>query len=57
MSDIDLQYTHIRGTDNKVADILSRWQGTLEQIEWLYSQVDQPIWLEVSLGMLELDPE
>ena len=24
MSDIDLQYTHIRGTDNKVADTLSR---------------------------------
>ena len=26
-SDIDLQYTHIRGLDNKIADVLSRWQG------------------------------
>ena len=39
MSDIDLQYTYIRGTENKVADILSRWQGTREQIQWLHSHV------------------
>ena len=51
MSDIDLQYTHIRGTENKVADILSRWQGTTELIDWLYSHVHQHIWLEVSLDM------
>ena len=57
ISDIDLQYTHIRGTENKVADLLSRWQGTREQIDWLYSRVEQPIWLEVSLDMLDLDPE
>ena len=55
MSDIDHQYTHIRGTDNKVADILSRWQDTREQIDWLHSHVDQPIWLKVSLDMLDLD--
>ena len=24
-ADIDLHYTHIMGTDNKVADVLSRW--------------------------------
>ena len=57
MSDIDLQYTHIRGTENKVADLLLRWQGTREQISWLYSHVEQPIWLKVSLDMLDLDPE
>ena len=57
MSDIDLQYNHIRGTENKVADLLSRWQGTREQIDWLYSHVQQPIWLKVSLDMLDLDPE
>ena len=56
-ADIDLQYTHIRGTDNKVADILSRWQGTREQINWLHSNVHQPMWLEVSMDMLDLDPE
>ena len=57
MSDIDLQYTHIRGSENKVTDILSRWQGTREQIQWLHSHVHQPVWLEVSIDLLELDPE
>ena len=55
MADIDLQYTHIRETENKIADILSRWQSTTEQVNWLYSHVYQPIWLEVSLDMLDLN--
>ena len=59
LSDIctDLQYGHIRGVDNKVADVLSRWQGSIEQTQWLYSQVATPIWLNVSYQLLELDPE
>ena len=36
MSDIDLQYAHIRATDNKIGDVLSRWQGTPEQMAWLH---------------------
>ena len=55
--DIDLQYAHIRGVDNKVADVLSRWQGSIEQTQWLHSQVGMPIWLSVSYQLLELDPE
>ena len=57
ISDINLQYAHIRGVDNKVADVLSRWQGSAEQILWLHSQVDRPIWLQVSYQLLEIDPE
>ena len=34
-SDIELQYTHISGVDNKVADALSRWQGTADQWQLL----------------------
>ena len=30
-SDIDLQDAHIRGTDNKVADVLSRWHGPFKK--------------------------
>ena len=36
MSDIDVQYAHIRATDNKIGDVLSRWQGTPEQMAWLH---------------------
>ena len=57
MSDIDIQYTHIKGSDNKVADILSRWQATPDQWSYLHSNVMQSIWLQVSYDMLELDPE
>ena len=57
LADIDLQYAHIRGVDNKVADVLSRWKGSIEQTQWLQSQVGMPIWLSVSYQLLELDPE
>ena len=56
-ADIDLQYVHIRGIENKVADVLSRWQGTTDQYNLLYTHIQRPVWLPVSQDMLELDPE
>ena len=56
-SDIDIQYAHIRGSENGVADTLSRWQGTIDQVNYLHSNVGQPIWLPVSYEMLDLDPD
>ena len=56
-SDIDSQYTHIRGIDHKVADALSRWQGTVDQWQLLGLHVVHPVWLQVSHDLLELDPE
>ena len=56
-SDIDLQYTHVRGVDNKVADALSRWRGTVDQWQLLGLHVLHPVWLQVSHELLELDPE
>ena len=48
MSDIDIQYAHIRGSENGVVNILPRWQGTPDQVNYLHSNVKQPIWLPVS---------
>ena len=56
LHDIDLQFTHIRGASNQLADILSRWQGSVQQIQFLHSQVSDPMWLQVSVDLLELDP-
>ena len=56
-SDIDLQYTHIRGVHNKVADALSRWLGPVEQWQLLGLHVLHPVWLQVSHELLELDLE
>ena len=54
--DIELQYTHISGGSNQVADTLSRWQGSATQIEFLHSQITHPVWLPVSMDLLDLDP-
>ena len=53
-SDIELQYAQIRGLDNKIAE---RWQGSIQQIQWLHSHVVNPVWLHVSYDLLELDPD
>ena len=54
--EIEVQYTHISGARNQVADTLSRWQGSVAQIEFLQSQISHPVWLPVSMDLLELDP-
>ena len=54
--DIDVQYTHIKGANNQLADILSRWQGSLDQVPFLHSHICDPVWLPVSENLLELDP-
>ena len=54
--DIDVQYCHIKGLDNAVADVLSRWQGTPKQIQKLHSNVSKPVWLHVSKDLLQIDP-
>ena len=56
-ADIDLQYVHIRGVNNRIADVLSRWQGTTDQLNLLYHHIQKPIWLHVVQDMLDLDPE
>ena len=57
LCDIYLQYAHIRAVDNKVPNILPRWQGSVEQIQGLYSQVERPMWLQMSYQLMELDLE
>ena len=39
-----------------MADVLSRWQGSPAQVAFLYAQVSNPQWLNVSVDLLELDP-
>ena len=54
--DMEVQYKHVSGASNQVADVLSRWQGSPAQVEFLYAQVSYPQWLNVSVDLLELDP-
>ena len=57
LSDMDIQYVHIRGLDNRVADLLSRWTGSHKDVSELYASVQDPIWVPVDLKMLDIDPE
>ena len=40
MSDMDVQYVHISGLDNRVADFLSRWTGSHRDLSESGSYLD-----------------
>ena len=53
--DVDLQYIHVMGKDNRAADLLSRWQNTCHNHIELQTLIGNPIWANVSLQSLELN--
>ena len=57
LADVSLIYTHIRGRDNKVADLLSRWQGAPSQFKALQELVENPVWVNTSSALLDLNYE
>jgi hypothetical protein len=55
--DCDLQFAHIRGSDNKVADLFSRWDDHPSPTASLFQLLNQvPIWMECSEEVWNLDP-
>ena len=48
-ADIEVIYTHIKGRNNVVADLLSRWQNTIQQQKMLCELFGTPVWLQTSL--------
>ena len=53
--DIELQVIHILGSDNKVADLLSRWFITENPAKKLYQFIKDPLWLKVNEEFLKVD--
>jgi hypothetical protein len=54
--DMRLQFEHIPGEQNCVADLLSRWQGTHNPLSKLYKYLNnQPVWVEVDRNYLALN--
>ena len=53
--DIELRYVHIMGKQNKVADLLSRWENTVAQYQNLNAFIDKPMWVKVGSELLELN--
>ena len=57
LADIDAQYVHVRGLDNRVADLLSRWTGSGNDCLELKMYVQDPVWIPANISFLEIDPE
>ena len=53
--DLDISYVHIKGKNNVVADLLSRWVPTVENIHKLQSHIPDPLWIKVPNDVLDLD--
>ena len=54
INDIKLQVIHILGSDNKIADLLSRWYITENPAETLHKFVQNLLWLNVNNEVLRL---
>jgi hypothetical protein len=54
--DVEIQYYHIRGADNAVADLLSCWDTTSGAVAKLYSLLNNaPIWEHLPASVFDLD--
>ena len=51
LADIDLQYVHVLGKNNTVADLLSRWQYSEQNVIQLKQFIDNPVWLPVDYAL------
>ena len=55
LADVELQYTHVLGKNNRTADLLSRWENSPGNLVELKCLVPDAIWLSVDFKELELD--
>jgi hypothetical protein len=54
--DCDLQFAHIKGKFNNVADLLSRWEAHSNPYSYLYAFLNNvPVWCNASIDHLHLD--
>ena len=57
LADIDVQYVHVMGKANRVADLLSRWTNSWSDQCELKGMIGVCKWLPTSLELLEIDNE
>ena len=53
--DLEVTYVHIRGKHNVIADLLSRWVPTPQNVLKLQSHIPDLLWISVPENILELD--
>ena len=55
MFNIDLVVSHIKDADNRVADLLSRWHITMDNVQKLSHLVQAPIWIDTHIDLTLLN--
>ena len=55
LNDINLIVLHVLGANNTVADLLSRWTGSEQDVSTLHQHVDNPFWFDIDSKYLHLD--
>ena len=53
--DIQLEYVHVLGANNRVADLLSGWAYSLHNMQELQALVGDPVWMPVDITYMDLD--
>ena len=53
--DLEMDYFHIKGKENVVADLLSRWKNTINDVLKLHAHIPDPLWLNGPSEFLNLD--
>ena len=57
MFNVNIIVSHIRGLDNSIADLLSRWHLTEDNVKKLHSSVDNPVWVDTHMDITLLNHE
>ena len=57
MYNVSIDFTHIAGVQNSVADLLSRWKYNSTSLQKLYAFIPNPIWMNthIDLTLLNFD--
>ena len=56
-NDITFQFSHVKGKNNTVADLLSRWTDSESDLQKLHTLVPKVSWLKISEKCAEIDYE
>ena len=55
LRDIQLKLVHVRGKDNKCADLLSRWHLVQHNWQKLRLIIEKPVWCSINSNMLHIN--
>ena len=55
MFNVNIIVNHIRGRDNSIADLLSRWYLTVHNTQQLHHLVENPVWIDTHIDLTLLN--